>query len=151
MKDYERSETPVGINILCRGKSPSTWLGYKTVSNKYRDFIQARIVTFPKRMKEDWGLILQRWNIDIPPHLPPTTLLCDHELALFVLYSHDILGNGKASLDKIVSWQNESSRDIVGCPYYSRRDFRAAVKILRQRIGIGGILLVEGKLFPFIS
>ena len=93
MKDYSRTEPPIGINILCRGKSPSTWLGYKTVSKKYREFIQARIATFPKRMKEDWGLILQRWNIDIPPHLPPTTLLCDHELALFVLYSHDILGN----------------------------------------------------------
>ena len=148
MKDYDRSEPPIGINILCRGKSPSTWLGYKTVSKKYREFIQARIVTFPKRMKEDWALILQRWNIDIPPHLPPTTLLCDHELALFVLYSHDILGNGKASLDKIVSWQNESSRDIVGCPYYSRRDFRAAVKILRTEDWYRRHIASRGKIVP---
>ena len=102
MKDYEISEPPIGINILSRGKSvksPSTWLGYKTVSKKYREFIQARLVTFPQKMKEDWGLILQRWNIDIPPHLPPTTLMSDHELALFVIYAHDILGNGKASVD----------------------------------------------------
>ena len=60
MRHYERSEPPVGTNILCRGKSPSTWLGYKTVSKKYREFIQARLVTFPPRMREDWGLILQR-------------------------------------------------------------------------------------------
>ena len=131
MKDYERIEPSVGCNIISRGKSPSTWLGYKNVSRKYREFIQARMGTFPLRMKEDWGHILERWDIDIPPHLPPTSLLCDHELALFALYSRDILGYGKASLDKIVSWQNESSRDIAGSPYYSRRDFRAAIKILR--------------------
>merc|ERR1711923_463453 len=53
-------------------------------------------------MKEDWGLILQRWNIDIPPHLPLTTLLCDHELGLFVFSLYVIFGNGKVSLDKIV-------------------------------------------------
>ena len=121
----------MGVKIISRGKSPSTWLGYKTASRRYREFIQARMQTFPPKMKEDWGHILARWDIDIPPHLPPTTLLCDHELALFALHSHDNLGYGKASLDKIVSWQNESSRDITGSPYYSRRDFRAAIKILR--------------------
>merc|ERR1711923_560155 len=99
-------------------------------------------------MKEDWGLILQRWNIDIPPHLPPTTLLCDHELALFALHSRDNLGYGKASLDKIVSWQNESSRDIVGCPYYSRRDFRAAVKILRTEDWYRRHIASRGKIVP---
>ena len=148
MEDYQRSEPPVGINILCRGKSPSTWLGYKTVSKKYREFVQARLVDFPQRMKEDWGLILQRWDIDIPPHLPPTTLLCDHELALFVLYSHDILGNGKASVDKIVSWQNESSRDMIASPYYSRRDFRAAVKILRTEDWYRRHIASRGKVVP---
>ena len=131
MKDYQRSEPPVGVNFISRGKSPSTWLGYKTVSKKFREFLLARLETFPPRMKEDWGHILDRWDITIPPHLPPTTLLCDHELALFVLYSHDVLGNGKSSIDKVVSWQNESSRDMAGLPCYSRRDFRAAVKILR--------------------
>ena len=132
MEDYQRSEPPVGVNIISRGKSPSTWLGYKTVSKNFREFLLARLETFPPRMKEDWGHILERWDIAIPPHLPPTTLLCDHELALFVLYSHDILGKGKSSIDKIVSWQNESSRDMAGLPLYSRRNFRAAVKILRE-------------------
>ena len=133
MEDYTRSEPPVGVNIISRGKSPSTWLGYKTVSKKYHEFLQIRLETFPPRMKGDWCHILERWDIAIPPHFPPTTLLCDHELALFVLYSHDILGNEKSSIDKIVSWQNESSRDLVGLPCCSRRDFRAAVKILRTR------------------
>ena len=148
MEDYQRSEPPVGINILCRGKSSLTWLGYKTVSKKYREFVQARLVDFPQRMKEDWGLILQRWDIDIPPHLPPTTLLCDHELALFVLYSHDILGTGKASVDKIVSWQNESSRDMIASPYYSRRDFCAAVKILRTEDWYRRHIASRGKVVP---
>ena len=145
---YNRAEPPIGNHILRRGKSPSTWLGYKTVSKKYREFIQARLVTFPQRMKDDWLLILQRWNIDIPPHLPPTTLLCDHELALFAIHSHDILGYGKASLDKIVSWQNESSRDIVGSPYYSRRDFRAAIKILRTEDWYRRHIATRGKVVP---
>ena len=74
--------------------------------------------------------------------------MCDHELALFVLYAHDILGNGKASLDKIVSWQNESSRDIVGSPYYSRRDFRAAVKILRTEDWYRRHIASRGKIVP---
>ena len=131
MYDYEGIGSSVGMDIITRGKFPSTWLGYKTVSRRYREFIKARLTSFPAKMEDDWRQILQRWDIAIPPHLPPTTLLCDHELALFAIHSRDILGYGKASLDKIVSWQNESSRDMVGSPYYSRRDFRAAVKILR--------------------
>ena len=148
MEDYYSFELPVGVNFKTRGKSPSTWHGYKTVSKKFREFLQARLPTFPPRMKEDWGHIIARWNIDIPPHLPPTGILSDHELALFVLYSRDILGNGKASLDKIVSWQNESSRDMVGLPYYSRRDFRAAVKILRTEDWYRRHTACRGKIVP---
>ena len=148
MQDYIRCEQPVGVKITSRGKSPSTWLGYKTASRRYREFIQARMQTFPPKMKEDWGHILARWDIDIPPHLPPTTLLCDHELALFALHSHDNLGYGKASLDKIVSWQNESSRDITGSPYYSRRDFRAAIKILRTEDWYRRHIASRGKVVP---
>ena len=148
MDDYVRSEPPVGVNLCSRGKSPSTWLGYKTVSKKFYDFLQARLVTFPPSMKEDWGHILKCWDIALPPHLPPTTLLCDHELALFVLHSHDMLGNGKASVDKIVSWQNESSRDMVGSPFYSRREFRAAVKILRTEDWYRRHIAGRGKVVP---
>ena len=148
MEDYPRFETPVGVNLISRGKSPSTWLGYKTVSKKFSEFLRARLVTFPPTMKEDWGHILERWDIALPPHLPPTPLLCDHELALFVLHSHDILGNGKASIDKIVSWQNESSKDLLGSPYYSRRDFRAAVKILRTEDWYRRHIASRGKVVP---
>ena len=148
MDDYAGFEPAIGLTFISRGKSPSTWLGYKTVSRKYREFLYMRLVSYPTKMKEDWGHILVRWDIDIPPHLPPTTLLCDHELALFVLHSHDNLGNGKASLDKIVSWQNECSRDIVGSPYYCRRDFRAAVKILRTEDWYRRHIATRGKVVP---
>ena len=150
MEDYERIDPSVGSNIISRGKSPSTWLGYKNVSRKYFNFIQARMGTFPLRMKEDWAHILQRWDIDIPPYLPPTSLLCDHELALFALYSSDILGYGKTSLGKIVFWQNESSRDFAGSPYYSKRTFVLLSKYCAQRIGTENTLPIERSLSPFI-
>ena len=92
MDDYEDIESSVGMDIITRGKSPSTWLGYKTVSRRYREFIKARLTSFPAKMEDDWRQILERWDIAIPPHLPPTTLLCDHELALFAIHSRDILG-----------------------------------------------------------
>ena len=148
MNDYEGIESSVGMDIITRGKSPSTWLGYKTVSRRYREFIKARLTSFPAKMEDDWRQILECWDIAVPPHLPPTTLLCDHELALFAIHSRDILGYGKASLDKIVSWQNESSRDLVGSPYYSRRDFRAAVKILRTEDWYRKHIASRGKVVP---
>ena len=58
MKEYEvdmtsNSVMTIGENIMTRGRSPSTWLGYKTVSRRYKEFITARLDSYPPRMRDD--------------------------------------------------------------------------------------------------
>ena len=57
-------------------------------------------------------------------------LLTDQNLAAFALFSVKQLHLSRPSFNKMVTWQNEASRDITNS---QRREFRAVVKILRSQ------------------
>ena len=112
--------------LLLNYNSCSTWAGYKTNSNKFNEFLNTvYYVELTKPEKK----ALNDWDISLPPHLPPTTLLADRILSGFALYCVETLSLSRP-FNKMVSWQNEASRDIANV---QRRDFRATVKILRSQ------------------
>ena len=114
-------------HLLKAYKSCSTWRGYQTSSKRFQKFLdKVHYLALTSVQKK----ALCNWNITEPPHLPPEELLTDNILALFALYCVQVLHLSRPSFNKMVNWQNEASRDMVNSP---RREFRAAVKILRSQ------------------
>ena len=113
--------------ILRQYKTCSTWRGYKTNSNRFWRFLTE---IFYQTLTVMQRQALKYWDIGLPPHLPPTELLTDKNLASFSLFCVKQLHLSRPSFNKMVSWQNEASRDITNA---QRREFRAVVKILRSQ------------------
>ena len=113
--------------VLQQYKSCSTWRGYKTNSNRFGRFLTE---IFFQTLTQIQRKALNCWDISLPPHLPPPELLTDQNLAAFALFCVKQLHLSRPSFNKMVSWQNEASRDITNP---QRRGFRAVVKILRSQ------------------
>ena len=113
--------------LLLKYPSCSTWAGYKTNSNRFRVFLST--VYFVELTMSQKNA-LNDWDITLPPHLPPTTLLTDQIVSGFSMYCVETLHLSRPSFNKMVSWQNEASRDIMNS---QRRDFRATIRILRSQ------------------
>ena len=113
--------------ILRQYKSCSTWRGYKTNSNRFHSFLTQ--LYSPELTQEQIDAII-KWDISLPPHLPPNALLTDKILSTFALYCINDLHLTRPSFNKMVAWHNEASRDISNL---QRREFRATVKVLRSQ------------------
>ena len=110
--------------ILQQYKTCSTWRGYKTNSNRFWRFLTEILYEPLTHMRRR---ALKYWDISLPPILPSTELLTDKNLAAFSLFCVKQLHLSRPSFNKMVSWQNEASRDITNA---KRREFPAMVKIL---------------------
>ena len=113
--------------ILKQYKCCSTWRGYKTNSNRFHSFLTQ---LYSQKLTQEESTALLNWDISIPPHLPPTSLLTDQILSTFALYCVKNLQLSRPSFNKMITWQNEASRDITNA---CRSEFRAVVKILRTQ------------------
>ena len=128
--------------LLSQYNTCSTWIGYKTCSNRFNEFLRSvYYVELTKLQKKAF----KDWDISLPPHLPPTTLLTDQILSAFAMYCVETLHLSRPSFNKMVSWHNEASRDIMNP---QRRDFRASIKILRSQAWYREYVVKRAKTVP---
>ena len=128
--------------LLLNYASCSTWAGYKTSSNRFKLFLNT---VYYVELSVSQKSALKDWDISLPPHLPPTKLLTDPIISGFAMYCVDTLHLSRPSLNKMVSWQNEASRDIMNS---QRRAFRATIKILRSQPWYREYIVKRAKTVP---